>query len=114
MSAEKPPEAPKQALLPVAPPPLRPPDADWLRGLSPAGVHRQMGEADFVRMEPGAHVMQYRGAACSLDVIFYADRETPEALRVSYLAARQATGAPMPVDLCLPRLVPPARWPPAS
>lgn len=114
MAPESPPETLARTLLPVAPPPMRPPDADWLRGLSPMDVQNRMGEADFVRMEPGAHVMQYRSAVCSLDIIFLADHATSGALRAGYLVARQGTGVPIRVNRCLMSLVSPARWPLAS
>jgi len=100
-------------LLPVSPPPLQPPSAGWLEGLTPAEVQRRLGPADFVRMEPGAHLMQYRGASCSLDIVFGMDGPQTATLTAGYLAARSPNGAAMGVDRCLAELVPPARWPPA-
>ena len=56
-----------------------------LDGLGGAELARRLGEPDFLRREPPAEILQYRGSTCVLDVFLYGDGGAP---RVVYAEAR--------------------------
>ncbi len=85
-------------------PRIRPIDANAQRmlGADADGLAARLGEPTRQRREAAARVWQYRLDACVLDVVLYPESGKPV---VAHLEARDRSGARMPTDRCLRRLL---------
>jgi hypothetical protein len=75
------------------PEPVRLPAGATLIGLGGGDVEGVMGQPVLIRQEAGAQYWRYRLAGCQLDLFLYGD-PTDGSVRVAYLDARAAVGAP--------------------
>ena len=86
-------------------------DPDRLLGLNRISVEKLLGRPRVVRSEAPAEVLQYRAAACVLDLFFYPDGGV---YRVVFLEARTAAAQPVAVRGCLNAVLAARRSPTAS
>lgn len=102
-------KAPGSAAPTDAPTQAPRPDPETLLGRTPAEVQSLLGPPDLVRREGPAHVMQYQGQGCVLDVTLYEGGPgTP--FKATYVESRDITGAMLATGDCLAILVPRDEW----